>query len=79
MTAALGFPGAPAAFERMCEILMRDAPWATTLSDAVDWRRARRHARITGVDPSGALQLRASHPAIALEDAEGTLIPLVAQ
>jgi len=81
MTAALGFPGAAAQFERLCELLMQDAPWPTTLSGAVAWRRARRQARAVGVDASGAVRLRqgTTGPApVGLENDQGKPIPHVA-
>ena len=73
LTAALGFPGADRAFEELCAALMADAPWSATLHDIVEWRRARRAARATRLDPDGAIRIAAHSPAhpIVLEDASG--------
>jgi hypothetical protein len=80
LTAALGFPGAETAFERLCGALVAHAPWAATLGEIVEWRRARRSARAVAVDAQGRVRVKAQsspHP-IVLEDADGKAIPATA-
>jgi hypothetical protein len=76
MSPALGFPDAPAAFEKLCSSLMAESPWATTLGAAVEWRRARRQARGLGVTAHGEIRLRtpAGESRISLEDIDGKSI-----
>ncbi|MEK7401959.1 MAG: hypothetical protein AABZ80_06295 [Gemmatimonadota bacterium] len=73
MDPALGFPDAPAAFEKLCSSLMSESPWATTLGAAVAWRRARRQARAVGATASGEIRLRApaGETRLALEGPDG--------
>ena len=73
MDPALGFPDAPAAFEKLCSSLMSESPWATTLGAAVAWRRARRQARALGVTAAGEIRLRApaGETRVTLEDIDG--------
>jgi hypothetical protein len=70
MDASLGFPDAPKAFERLCQLLMADSPWATNLGAAVMWRRARRTARAAGIASNGEIRLRASDMRVVLEAAD---------
>ncbi|MEX2180113.1 MAG: hypothetical protein WD801_15460 [Gemmatimonadaceae bacterium] len=74
---ALGFPGAPAAFETLCEQLMAHAPWSASLGEIVRWRRARRTVRAVGEARADALRLRVpgGAAALALEDADGRPVP----
>jgi hypothetical protein len=73
MSDALGFPGAPAAFESLCQQLVAHAPWATTLGAAVAWRRARRASRATGITGAGEIVLRTPGVGapIAIEGVDG--------
>jgi peptidoglycan/xylan/chitin deacetylase (PgdA/CDA1 family) len=75
---ALGFPGAPAAFEKLLRDLLEHSPWSGTLGEIVEWRRERRAAR-GSVDASGRVRLRA--PAgkhrLSLEDPAGKPIEAV--
>lgn len=76
MSDALGFPDAPAAFERLCAQLMSQSPWSCTLHSAVTWRRARRETRGLGVTASGEVRLQSPQGAVvAIEDADGKPMP----
>jgi len=68
---ALGFPGAPRAFERLVREIMARSPWSATMGEIVTWRRARRDARAAGRDGSGRIRLRTSDPRVRLEDGTG--------
>jgi len=72
---ALGFPGAPAAFERLLRGLQEHSPWSATLGDIVAWRRTRRATRGSAHE-SGPVKL--SMPgdahAVALENASGARV-----
>jgi hypothetical protein len=64
---ALGFPGAPAAYERLLDGLVAERPYFGTLDALVAWRDARARLRIERVAPDGRVDLaRASH--IPLEE-----------
>jgi hypothetical protein len=63
---ALGFPGAPRAFESLLAGLQAHEPYVATLDEIVEWRRARRTARVRSVAPDGRLELVAA-PGISLE------------
>lgn len=54
---ALGYPGAPEAFDRMLGALMARAPWAARAGDIVAWRRARRATRVRNIAPDGRAEL----------------------
>ena len=54
---ALGYPGAPEAFERMLGALMAQAPWPARMADVVAWRRARRATRVRSLAPDGRAEL----------------------
>ena len=54
---ALGYPGAPEAFDRMLGELMSRGPWAARLGDIVAWRRARRATRVRALAPDGRAEL----------------------
>jgi peptidoglycan/xylan/chitin deacetylase (PgdA/CDA1 family) len=66
MTPALGFPGAPAAYERLVTLLTARAPYAATVGDIVAWRRLRSAVRARGVGPDGRVVLDGP-PSRALE------------
>ncbi len=57
MTPALGFPGAPAAYDRLLELLTARAPYAATLSEIVTWRRLRGAVRARAIDSDGRVVL----------------------
>ncbi len=57
LTDALGFPGAPAAYERLLDGLLADHPFVGTLDDIVDWRARRRALRIERVAEDGRYEL----------------------
>jgi len=82
LTAPLGFPDAPAAFDELVRGVTGDAPFVGTLGAVVRWRVARRSVRIRRVAPDGRLEAYTALPApapLALEDAAGrTLEPVQA-
>ena len=57
LTAALGFPGAPAAYERLLDALLADRPFVGTLDEIVDWRARRRALRVERVAEDGRCEL----------------------
>lgn len=57
LTPALGFPGAPAAYERLVAGLVEREAWVAPLGEIVAWRRARRAARAAGIAPDGRVRL----------------------
>ena len=57
LTDALGFPGAPAAYERLLDALLADRPFVGTLDEIVDWRAKRRALRIERVAEDGRYEL----------------------
>lgn len=57
LTDALGFPGAPAAFERLLDGLLADRPYVGTLDDIVEWRARRRRLRIARMAEDGRYEL----------------------
>ncbi|HYK82120.1 MAG TPA: hypothetical protein VEU55_03170 [Gemmatimonadales bacterium] len=70
----LGFPDAPAAFARLVERIVADAPFLGTLSSLVAWRTARRGLRIQRVAPDGRVEAHTPELAaapLALEDPAG--------
>jgi peptidoglycan/xylan/chitin deacetylase (PgdA/CDA1 family) len=74
LTGALGYPGAPAEFRRMVEIISARAPYLASLQSIVEWRRARRTLVARQVSPEGVPELKAALPGsweILLEDGQG--------
>ena len=57
LTEALGFPGAPAAYERLLDGLLADQPFVGTLDEIVDWRSKRRALQMTRVAEDGRYEL----------------------
>ena len=57
LTGALGFPGAPAAYERLMDALVADRPFVGTLEEIVEWRHQRRALRIARVAEDGRCEL----------------------
>ncbi len=53
LTPALGYPGAPDAYERLLALITAERPWIATMDRIVSWRRARRAVRATTVAPDG--------------------------
>jgi hypothetical protein len=71
---ALGYPGAPAAYERLVHTVMAERPFVAPLGEIVQWRAARRSARARTVAGDDRIQLSARTPAgpsLVLEDAAG--------
>ncbi len=48
LTSSLGYPGAPAAYERLLGAMMAKQPFTASLDTIVAWRRLRRAVRLTG-------------------------------
>lgn len=57
---ALGFPGAPQAFEALVEGLGRSQPWFATHRELVAWRQSRRAAVAVAIDGQGRVTARTS-------------------
>jgi hypothetical protein len=74
LTPALGFPGAPAAFERLVAALAAERPYMAPLQRITAWRSLRRAVRATAAGPDAGVTL-AGPPTRAFEviaeDADG--------
>ena len=57
LTHALGYPGAPVAYERLLDALLADRPFVGTLDEIVDWRARRRSLRIARLAEDGRYEL----------------------
>ncbi len=57
LVAALGYPGAPEAYDELLRGLLAADPYVATLGELVGWRRARRLARVAAVAPDGRVKL----------------------
>lgn len=66
LTDALGFPGAPAAYRRLLDTLLADAPYVGTLDEIVAWRAERRALRIERLAEDGRYEL-ATNSRVPLE------------
>jgi peptidoglycan/xylan/chitin deacetylase (PgdA/CDA1 family) len=78
---ALGFPNAPAAYERLMAGLREREPYVAPIGELLAWRRARRSIRATAIAPSGtvlyAKQTREpGAPAPRIRDADGHSDPM---
>ncbi len=74
LTAALGFPGAPAAFERLVAALAAEHPYMAPLQRITEWRSLRRAVRATAVSADGNVTLAGPSPRafeVIVEDADG--------
>lgn len=79
LSPSLGYPGAPAEFERLLSELAAERPWFATCGAIVDWRRARRGVHAAGIAADGHPALRASVPYpgdLTLERPDGTPLTL---
>lgn len=54
---SLGYPGAPQAYERLVNTIMRQKPYVAPLADIVRWRAARRAVRALTVAADGRTEL----------------------
>jgi hypothetical protein len=75
LTAALGFPGAPAAFERLVAALAAERPYMAPLGRVTEWRSLRRAVRATRVDGDGNVTLAGPSVRafrVVAEDADGS-------
>jgi hypothetical protein len=71
LTDALGYPGAPSAFEELVRRLASERPWFATLSRIVDWRRERRALRALPGGSTIPRVLGAATRQVVLEGANG--------
>jgi hypothetical protein len=80
LTPALGFPGAPEAYERLARTIVGGDPYIAPASRMAAWRAVRRSVRAERIAPDGSVitRLRTASdatteptPAIALEDSAG--------
>jgi hypothetical protein len=80
MAPALGFPGAPAAYDVLLDALLAEDPFVSTLTVLTAWRRSRRSLRAAGLRTDGRLDVRVeerpAHP-VQIEDAEGRVVQTV--
>ena len=53
---ALGFPGAPEAYDRLLRGMLAESPWVATLGDIVSWRAARRATRVRRLCSDGSVE-----------------------
>ncbi|MFL5574380.1 MAG: hypothetical protein ACJ79S_00190, partial [Gemmatimonadaceae bacterium] len=73
---ALGYPGAPAAYRRLVEALLRERPYVAPLRTIVEWRTARRSLRVHTLSEdarSASFVGGAPGAALTLENERGTL------
>ena len=71
LTPALGFPGAPEAFEALLDRLSAREPCIAPLGRLVEWRVARRSVRVRGILPDGrpdAYATSSTSDTLTLED-----------
>jgi hypothetical protein len=74
LTGALGFPGAPAEFRRMIQVIQSRRPYLAPLENIIAWRKARRSLVARSVSPAGIPSLAAGIPGswpVVLEDGRG--------
>jgi hypothetical protein len=80
LTPALGFPGAPAAFERLARTIAAQDAFIAPAGRIATWRAARRSVRAERIAPDGSVIARVradsqvavdSAPAVVLEDSTG--------
>ena len=74
LAAPLGFPGAPAAFERLLDEVISASPFVAPLEALVRWRGARRGLRVVGMTANGTPDVRGANETawpLPLEDASG--------
>ena len=77
LTGALGFPGAPAEYRRMVQIIQARHPYVASLENIVEWRKARRSLLARSVTPAGIPVLVADTPGewpVVLEDGRGNAV-----
>jgi hypothetical protein len=58
---ALGYPGAPPAYDQLLQRLLTDRPFVGTLDELVAWRQARARLTIGRVAPDGRLELKGTN------------------
>jgi hypothetical protein len=74
LTAALGFPGAPGAYERLVAALAAERPYIAPLHRVAAWRSLRRAVRARAVDADGVVTLAGPSVRgfeVIAEDADG--------
>ncbi|PYP39147.1 MAG: hypothetical protein DMD48_07505 [Gemmatimonadetes bacterium] len=75
LTPALGFPDAPPAYGATLAGVLAESPFVAPLDTIVQWCRARRAVRATGITPDGKIEASAGAKVpfqLRLEDADGT-------
>ncbi|HET7623351.1 MAG TPA: hypothetical protein VFK39_15705 [Gemmatimonadaceae bacterium] len=55
LTPALGYPGAPASYERLARTIATRKPYVATLGQLTSWRAARRAVRAVRIAPDGSV------------------------
>lgn len=75
LTPALGYPGAPAAYERLARSIAGSEPYLAPLEQIASWRAARREVRAERIAPDGGVVARPGSMKFAvpvvLEDGSG--------
>lgn len=77
---ALGYPGAPAAFERLVGELLAHGPYMAPLEEIVSWCRSRRSLRVTATGPDGAVAVVGPEPtagSLVLRGRDGRAVPVI--
>lgn len=77
LAAPLGYPGAPAAFARLLDVVTSASPFVAPLDALVRWRTARRELRVAGIRADGTPDVRGPNESdwpVPLEDAEGRVV-----
>lgn len=75
LTPALGYPGAPAAYERLARTIAAQDPHMATLGELVAWRSTRRAVRAERIAPDGRVVARGAagriETPVVLEEGSG--------
>ena len=77
LVAALGYPDATDAWRRLLASLAAETPFWGTVGRIVDWRRARRAARVRRVAPDGTVDIvtaSGGHWPMSVEDERGRVV-----
>ena len=70
LTPALGFPGAPGAYERLARTIVMRKAYIAPLGQIAAWRAARRAVRAERIAPDGSVVARRLHAAAADDSSE---------
>jgi hypothetical protein len=74
LTPALGYPGAPAAYERLARTIVTQEPHIATAGQLSSWRAARRAVRAERIAPDGSVVARARGDSSAAESLGAPLV-----